>query len=70
MERAREIWEGLALPPLKPESPWYGYSLGQWSEELDEEGKLAVEGKYYLTGQKLAQRQVRGSQIDELLKKE
>lgn len=70
MERAREIWEELGLPPLKPESPWYGYSLGQWSEELDEEGKLAVEGKYYLTGQKLAQRQVRGSQIDELLKKE
>ncbi|UCG65957.1 MAG: UbiD family decarboxylase [Deltaproteobacteria bacterium] len=70
MERAREIWEELGLPPLKPQSPWFGYSLGQWSEELDEEGKLAVKGKYYLTGEKLKQRQVKGNQIDELLKKD
>ena len=37
MERALEIWNELGLPPVKPQSPWFGYSLGQWDEELEEE---------------------------------
>ena len=32
MVRAREIWENLQLPPLSPQPPWHGYSLGDWSE--------------------------------------
>jgi 4-hydroxy-3-polyprenylbenzoate decarboxylase len=56
MGRARELWEELGLPKLKPEMPWYGYSLGQWDEELDEEAKLAVQGRYYETGKKLEKR--------------
>lgn len=60
MERAREIWEQLDLPRLRPESPWYGYSLGQWSEELEEEADLAVKGEYYQTGEKVGQRRVKG----------
>ena len=35
MENARKIWEELGLPKLKPEAPWYGYSLGEWSDDLD-----------------------------------
>src|ERR1700736_4700158 len=35
MERARAICEELGLPKLKPEAPWFGYSLGEWPEELD-----------------------------------
>ena len=31
MERAKEIWDELGLPKLKPEAPWFGYSLGEWS---------------------------------------
>src|SRR6185503_15185336 len=34
MERARAIWEELGLPKLKPEAPWHGYSLGEWSDDL------------------------------------
>ncbi|CAN0595669.1 unnamed protein product, partial [Laminaria digitata] len=30
MEHARELWEQLGLPPLKPEAPWHGYELGDW----------------------------------------
>lgn len=56
MENARCIWEELGLPALKPQSPWYGYSLGQWDAELEEEALLAVRGDYYLTGEKLAKR--------------
>ena len=56
MERARELWEELDLPKLRPEMPWYGYSLGQWDDELDEEARLAVLGRYYETGKKLEKR--------------
>jgi 4-hydroxy-3-polyprenylbenzoate decarboxylase len=56
MERAKVIWEELGLPELEPCEPWYGYSLGQWDEELEEEARLAVEGEYFLTGQKLNER--------------
>lgn len=59
MEHARELWEELCLPKLKPEMPWYGYSLGQWDDELDEEAKLAVLGRYYETGEKLAKGRVK-----------
>lgn len=56
MEHAQELWEELGLPKLKPEMPWYGYSLGQWDEELDAEAELAVQGRYYETGEKLKER--------------
>ncbi|HEX2385725.1 MAG TPA: UbiD family decarboxylase [Candidatus Binatia bacterium] len=59
MERAREIWENeLKLPPLRPQSPWYGYSLGQWDEESAGEAAAALRGEYYQTGDKLAKRRV------------
>jgi UbiD family decarboxylase len=56
MERAREIWQELGLPPLKPEAPWFGYSLGDWPEELEQAASLAVKGEYFQTGEKLVQR--------------
>jgi 3-polyprenyl-4-hydroxybenzoate decarboxylase len=46
MERAKQIWEELGLPKLKPESPWFGYSLGEWSDELDEAAERATRGDY------------------------
>ena len=65
MEHARELWEEFMLPPLKPKMPWYGYSLGQWDDELDEEAKLAVEGRYFETGEKLKSRRVKASEVEE-----
>ena len=53
MEKAKKIWEELGLPPLFPKPPWYGYSLGDWDEELEEEAQLAVEGEYLRSGEKL-----------------
>jgi UbiD family decarboxylase len=47
MERAKAIWEELGLPKLKPESPWFGYSLGEWSPELDEAASKATRGDYF-----------------------
>lgn len=52
MERSRQIWEELELPPLKPRMPWYGYSLGAWTQQDEEEAALAVQGEYFATGTK------------------
>ena len=52
MENAREIWEELGFPELTPRMPWYGYSLGAWTAEDEEEAELAVRGQYFATGEK------------------
>jgi 4-hydroxy-3-polyprenylbenzoate decarboxylase len=56
MERAKVIWEELGLPPLRPETPWFGYSLGYWPEELDRAASRAVRGEYFETGELLKAR--------------
>ncbi len=58
MENARKIWEELDLPALDPRTPWHGYSLGLWPQENADEAELAIEGRYYETGEKLMQRRV------------
>ena len=52
MERSKAIWEELGLPPLKPRMPWYGYSLGAWTKEDEEEAELALRGEHFVTGEK------------------
>jgi 4-hydroxy-3-polyprenylbenzoate decarboxylase len=54
MEHSLEIWRELGLPAVKPEAPWHGYSLGEWWDELDEEARLATEGRWTETGEKTA----------------
>lgn len=58
MDRARAIWEEEKLPTLSPKVPWFGYNLGYWTEELAEESDLALKGRHYLTGEKLAKNRV------------
>ena len=55
MEHAAKLWGELGLPPLQPESPWHGYSLGDWSDEWDEMAKRAAEGQYMENGRRSAQ---------------
>jgi len=54
MENAKAIWEELGLPKLKPESPWFGYSLGDWSERNEQMAQRAVKGDYFETGEEIA----------------
>ena len=54
MRRAGAIWEELGLPPLTPKTPWFGYPLGPWPREWEEEADLAIKGRYYETGEKFA----------------
>ncbi len=44
------------LPELKLIEPWWGYNLGLWSDEEDENAKLATRGQYYRTGEIYAER--------------
>ena len=55
MEDAKELWQTLGLPPLKPEAPWYGYSLGDWTEEWAELANRAAAGDYKENGRRSAQ---------------
>jgi UbiD family decarboxylase len=46
MENARLLWGKLGLPPLNPEAPWFGYSLGDWTDELDANALDAANGNW------------------------
>ncbi len=54
MDRARTIWEELGLPALSPESPWSGYSLGDWSAEWDACAARAAGGDWLANGRRSA----------------
>ena len=54
MNHARELWDGLKLPPLTPEVPWHGYSLGDWTDEWDRLAERAVAGDYIENGERSA----------------
>lgn len=59
MQKSKAIWEELGLPALKPRMPWYGYSLGAWTEEDEEEAALAVKGDYFVTGEKQTKQRIK-----------
>jgi hypothetical protein len=49
------------LLKLRPQMPWFGYPLGQWDEELDQEAKLAVQGRHFEIGEKLKAERVKAN---------
>ena len=60
MTRAKEIWDRLDLPPLTPQSPWHGYSLGDWDEAWEAAAVRATAGDYLENGRLTAQRRRSG----------
>ncbi len=50
MERSKAIWEELGLPKLRPQAPWFGYSLGDWLPQWDDAAKRAATGRYLENG--------------------
>jgi 4-hydroxy-3-polyprenylbenzoate decarboxylase len=58
MEQSLELWKKLGLPPVTPEAPWYGYSLGEWNDELDEECALATQSRWIENAIKAARNRV------------
>ncbi|MBI4334717.1 MAG: UbiD family decarboxylase [Chloroflexi bacterium] len=59
MEKAKKIWEEEGLPTLTPRTPWFGYSLGFWSDQNQAEAELALRGAHYETGEKLARERIK-----------
>jgi len=64
MEQARAIWEELNLPPITPQPPWHGYSLGDWDAAYDVYARRAVEGRWEESGAETIERR-RGGLIPE-----
>ena len=58
------IWEELGLPALKPEAPWFGYSLGDWPDEFDAAAQRAVAGDAFVTGAIMAQQRRKDVKIN------
>ena len=57
MEKGKALWERLNLPELKPESPWFGYSLGDWHDRWDQAAENAARGDYLMNGEETLSRQ-------------
>ena len=53
MEGALELWEKQGLPKLQLKEPWYGYHLGLWREEDEENAQSIVHGEYQELWQRL-----------------
>ena len=50
MESAKLLWDELGLPPLRPQAPWFGYSLGDWTPEWEAAASRAAAGEYLVNG--------------------
>jgi 4-hydroxy-3-polyprenylbenzoate decarboxylase len=50
MEHARQRWDELGLGPLQLSEPWFGYPLGSWDADVEEEADLAVKGDWREVG--------------------
>jgi UbiD family decarboxylase len=50
MEHARALWEELGLPALNVQSPWHGYTLGEWTETWEQFARRAVAGDWEANG--------------------
>ena len=60
MERAKAIWDKLGLPPIRPQAPWFGYSLGDWAPEWDVAAERAATGRYLENGRISEQQRRKG----------
>ena len=60
MEKAKVLWEKFGLPNLRPESPWHGYSLGDWHPSWEQAAQRAAQGDWQVNG-KLTQQRTRSN---------
>ncbi len=64
MEEAKEIWEKLGLPALRPQSPWHGVHLGDWSDRWETFAQAAVKGEWERNGENSFQRRRPSSEVN------
>ncbi|MEX0805513.1 MAG: hypothetical protein WD688_19665 [Candidatus Binatia bacterium] len=57
MENALRKWQQLGLPRLGSlKNPWFGYNLGDWSEEEQDEASIALQSRSADVGDRLKKR--------------
>ena len=56
MDKALTIWKEEGFPELELKEPWYGYNLGFWPDEYEEQAQRALKGEHYKVGEVLASR--------------
>jgi len=57
MERALELWaQHTDLPKPHMRQPWYGYTLGYWSDELQRFADMMIRGEYLEVGREMEAR--------------
>ena len=60
MEHARALWEELGLPALSVQSPWHGYTLGEWTDAWETFAQRATAGDWEQNGRETFGRQRTG----------
>jgi 4-hydroxy-3-polyprenylbenzoate decarboxylase len=48
------------VPPITPQPPWHGYSLGDWDDQYDVYARRAVEGRWAESGSETIERRRAG----------
>jgi 4-hydroxy-3-polyprenylbenzoate decarboxylase len=60
MEKARAIWDELGLPALTAQSPWHGYTLGDWTDSWETFARRAAMGDWAENGIETLMRERKG----------
>jgi len=60
MERARQLWDELGLPPLSATRPWHGYQLGEWNDRWETFARRAIDGDWERNGEETLARTRKG----------
>lgn len=47
MREAADMWEDFGFPELELTAPWYGVSLGDWTDAKDKAASAATNGEYF-----------------------
>ena len=69
MEGAHKIWAELGLPQLKLNSPWHGYTLGDWTDTWERFARRTVSGDWEQNGLETLARQRGGLEPETSVKK-
>lgn len=56
MERALKLWQEGGFPRLNLKKPWYGYSLGRWTEQDERNSELTLKGEHFRLGEEFKKR--------------
>jgi hypothetical protein len=50
MDHARKIWDEIGMPPITPQPPWHGYTLGDWADDWETFAQRAAKGEWEQSG--------------------